>query len=72
MRHENGGGGGFIMLHCLPTEEGKYHKVRQLLGAFDIERKWELKVITCNLLNYASYVAGETKPSSQEGIASKQ
>jgi hypothetical protein len=39
MRHENGaGGGGFIMLHSLPTKEGKYHKMRRLLGAFDIEK----------------------------------
>jgi hypothetical protein len=37
MRHENGRGR-FIMLHSLPTKEGKYHKVRRLLGAFDIER----------------------------------
>lgn len=38
MRHENGGGGGFIMLQSLPTKEGKYHKVRRLLGAFDIAK----------------------------------
>jgi len=38
MRHEYGGGGGFIVLHNLPTEEGKYHKERRLLGAFDIVR----------------------------------
>jgi len=38
MRHENGAGASFIMLHSLPMEEGKYHKMRQLLGDFDIER----------------------------------
>jgi len=42
------------MLHNLPTKERKYHKVRRLLGAFDIERNTGTKGITCNLLSYAS------------------
>jgi hypothetical protein len=37
MRHENGRRR-FIMSHSSPTKEGKYHKVRRLLGAFDVER----------------------------------